>query len=156
MIKNIKRGKAAGEDRIPNECLAIIEEEKGEESLGIYNKCNEEGVFPAQWGRAKLVWLSKENKSMRPISFLPALGKILDKLINDRIGYEMEQNAIWIPERGSTIDAVENLIKEVKIAKEAGEQPLVLSLDLENTFSKAENNTTFGWTQQDQIRNGHR
>lgn len=34
---------------------------------------------------------------MRPISFLPALDKILDKLINGRIGYEMEQSAIWIP-----------------------------------------------------------
>ncbi|XP_049825041.1 histone-lysine N-methyltransferase, H3 lysine-79 specific-like [Aethina tumida] len=29
VIKNMKKGKATGEDRIPNECLEILEEEKG-------------------------------------------------------------------------------------------------------------------------------
>lgn len=37
-----------------------------------------------------------------------------------------------------TIDAIENLVNEVRAAKRAGEQALVVFLNLENAFNKVE------------------
>lgn len=124
VIKNMKRGKAGGEDQIPNACLAIIENQKGEECLRIYNRCKEEGVFPEIW---KLVGLPKEKGGLRPILLLPALGSVPDKLINNRLVYEMKSKRKWNEEQYA-----------IKIAKNAGEFTLVVFLDMENAFNKAE------------------
>lgn len=58
----------------------------------IYNKCMEEGYFPPIWKTAEVVWLPKEDGTMRPICLLPILGKILDRLLTGRIAHHMEKN----------------------------------------------------------------
>lgn len=60
----------------------------GAEMLFMYSACLGEGVFPSIWKTGKLVVLPKGNdrpltdpKAYRPITLLPILGKILERLI---------------------------------------------------------------------------
>lgn len=69
------------------------------EVLRLYNKCWENGYFPKEWKLAKLFVLYKgggkdkqESNSYRPISLLPVLGKLLERLVGARLTQHLEQN----------------------------------------------------------------
>jgi hypothetical protein len=58
----------------------------------IYNKCLKEGVFPRRWKTAKIIAIVKPRKEgsdevnkFRPISLLASGGKVLEKLLINRI-----------------------------------------------------------------------
>lgn len=60
----------------------------------MYNECLHQGIFPKQWKIAEIKVLLKsaekpatDIKSYRPISLLPVLGKVLEKLIAGRISF---------------------------------------------------------------------
>ena len=55
--------------------------------LYLYNTCISKGTFPATWKRACITQIFKEgdpskNENYRPISILPCLGKLFEKLIH--------------------------------------------------------------------------
>jgi len=58
----------------------------------VYNKCLKEGCFPKQWKKSSIVPITKPEKEENrdtlkywPISLLSVAGKVLDKLMIDRI-----------------------------------------------------------------------
>ena len=56
----------------------------------IFEACLRQGVFPKVWKRANVVPVHKKNsknlkQNYRPISLLPILGKILEKLMFDSL-----------------------------------------------------------------------
>lgn len=53
------RGKAPGPDFVLDEILTQLVRARPEMVLKMFNKCLKEGVFPRQWKRARLVFLSK-------------------------------------------------------------------------------------------------
>jgi len=53
--------------------------------MGVYGACLAREVFPRVWKEASVRWLPKKSGGHRPISLLPTLGKLLDRLVNARL-----------------------------------------------------------------------
>lgn len=92
-IKSMKNKKAPGQDLLETEIIKSAWSTLGEEIIDMYNRCLSQGVFPRQWKQAVIRILLKsedkdvtEPRSYRPISLLPVLGKILEKLVVTRLG----------------------------------------------------------------------
>jgi hypothetical protein len=62
----------------------------------MYNGCLRRGVFPTRWKRAQLVPITKPGKEnsedvskFRPISLLNTEGKVLEKVLINRINHHV-------------------------------------------------------------------
>lgn len=143
IIKLTKKNKATSDDSIPNECMEWVEEAIGEWWCELLNECLIEGKFPMIWKKANIVWVPKKAGDVRPISLLPALGKIFDRLLAGRIAHHMEsENRFSNRQFGfrngrDTTAAMENLVEIIKTNKNNGLHSLVVALDLSNAFGNA-------------------
>ncbi|CAB0037383.1 unnamed protein product, partial [Trichogramma brassicae] len=87
----IKERSASGPDGIPNSALKIAVAARPDIFLRVYTTCLETGVFPSSWKRQRLVLLPKPGKppdepsSYRPLCLLDTAGKILERIICDRL-----------------------------------------------------------------------
>lgn len=76
---------------------------------------------------------------------MPAIAKILDKIINKRMQYWLEQKEkIDTKQYGyregiSTLDAVQSLIETIRKNKTEGYHQLIVALDLKNAFNNSWN-----------------
>jgi len=66
----------------------------------VYNKCLKGGCFPKQWNKSSIVPIIKQGKEdirdaskYRPISLLKVVGKVLDKLMINRILHHVHSSA---------------------------------------------------------------
>ena len=88
--------KAPGGDGIPNEVWKCVATILPKYLTAIYNGCLKEGVFPNRWKKAKIIPIVKPGKEgsddvnkFRPISLLDSGGKVLEKLLINRINHHM-------------------------------------------------------------------
>ncbi|CAB0044540.1 unnamed protein product [Trichogramma brassicae] len=107
----IKERSAPGPDGIPNSALKIAIAARPDIFLRVYTMCLETGVFPSGWKRQRLVLLPKPGKppdepsSYRPLCMLDTAGKILERIICDRLEAFTERPrrplgaTVWLPER---------------------------------------------------------
>ncbi|XP_076274831.1 uncharacterized protein LOC143205563 [Rhynchophorus ferrugineus] len=92
---------------------------------------------------AKLCWLKKSDGGERPISLLPTLGKVLEKVLNQRLQAMAEKMELHVSrqycfrQNRSTVQAVSDLLKWINTEKEQGKQVLMVTLDLRNAFHRA-------------------
>lgn len=151
--KRMKSKKAPGPDGIPNVALKtaiLTNPDIFRTSLQI---CLDEGHFPSQWKRQMLVLLPKPGKppddpgSYRPICLLDTLGKLLERVILNRLTKFTES------ERGlsnmqfgfrsgkSTIDAIRIVVEtadEARTKKIRGNRYCaVVTVDVKNAFNSA-------------------
>lgn len=143
VVRSMKGRKAVSQEGVPTECLKHVEEVKGELWKQLLNDCLKEGIFPKIWKKANIVWLPKSDGGLRPISLLPTLGKVFDKMIARRIMHHMERtksfsdNQYGFREGRSTGQAVRKLVDLVKQQKAEKRHSLVVTLDLSNAFNSA-------------------
>lgn len=84
-----------GKDRISNEDLKHLPRKPLVLLTRIYNACLQHSYFPSAWKIARVAPIPKPGKdlsqptSYRPISLLPTLGKILERIILKRINDDM-------------------------------------------------------------------
>lgn len=89
--------KAPGPDGIPNIALKTAVQARLDMFLDVYGSCLREGIFPENWKRQRLVLLPKGKKppddpsSYRPICMLDTAGKILERLIYNRLESAVER-----------------------------------------------------------------
>ncbi|KAL7288336.1 hypothetical protein TKK_0017670 [Trichogramma kaykai] len=82
---------APGPDGVPNLALKLAIAGRPDIFLEVYTTCLETGVFPSSWKRQRLVLLPKPGKppdepsSYRPLCMLDTAGKILERIICDRL-----------------------------------------------------------------------
>lgn len=88
-------------------------------TLTIYNKCWVGGSFPQEWKRVKLKIIRKSGdrdwtltNSYRPISLLPTIGKIYERMIAARLITHLEQYAVLSDNQHGTVNAIIKL-KEI-------------------------------------------
>ena len=100
VIDEAKNNKAAGEDDIPYELIKNLGPKAKELLLHIYNRCWEGEGIPPKWRTAIIKPLLKDGKdpkqtaSYRPISLTSCLGKLLEKIIGDRLVHVLEQRGL--------------------------------------------------------------
>ncbi|CAB0040882.1 unnamed protein product, partial [Trichogramma brassicae] len=152
----IKERSAPGLDGIPNPALKIAIAARPVIFSRVYTMCLETGVFPSGWKRQRLVLLPKPGKppdepsSYRPLSMLDTAGKILERIICDRLEAFTERPG-GLSERQygfrkgrSTIDAIKDVISTARedIAgkrwyRGTKKYCVVVTLDVRNAFNSA-------------------
>ena len=99
-ISTTSSNKAAGEDKIPYDVIHHLGTKAKQFILDMYNKIWNEEPIPQKWRTANIKPLLKEGKdpkdpgSWRPISLTACLGKIMEKIIADRLTSYMESNKL--------------------------------------------------------------
>lgn len=92
----LKPGKAGGPDGVPPEATKLLAQSRPDLVLEYMNRCLREGRFPSRWKKGRLVLIPKPGKppgtpgSYRPICLLDRLGKILERLILQRLETHLE------------------------------------------------------------------
>ena len=142
--------KAPGVDGIPNEVWKGLVKIFPKYITAIYNKCLKEGVFPRRWKIAKIIPIVKPGKEgsdevskFRPISLLASGGKVLEKLLINRINHHvytrghMNENQFGFRPQKSTVDAALAIKDFVQKSIEAGDVVALASLDVQGAFGAA-------------------
>lgn len=101
------------------------------------------GHFPSTWKTANIIWIPKKDGTLRPISLLPTMGKLLDKIINKRLQFYLEKTRnidnkqYGFREGNGTVEALHNLTGIIAANKAQGLHQTIICLDLKNAFNTA-------------------
>ena len=150
-IKRLPSGKAPGPDMVPNEILRLAYKIDPMALLDMYNRCLRSGVFPRAWKVGRLVLLRKGDKpldqpsSYRPLVMLNTVGKVLERLLVNRIEEHLEglgEEGLSTQQFGfrkgkSTVDAAIALTAEADLASGHRAVCAVVGVDIRNAFNTA-------------------
>ncbi|UYV76942.1 hypothetical protein LAZ67_14002510 [Cordylochernes scorpioides] len=113
--------------------------------LKIFNRCLETGHFPAPWKLGDVILIPKKGgedflASHRPITMLPGLGKILERLILTRLSWRAERMCKAQPNQfgfrpcKSTIAALLKLKNTLSRSLDLFKSAILLSFDVKGAF----------------------
>lgn len=113
------RNSSTGPDNVHNRCLKNYTEALVKHLTKLFNQILIQGYIPNEWKKANIILLLKPKKdkqqpsSYRPISLLSCLGKLLEKIIKQRLMLELERRNIlpqhqagFRPKRSTTYNIV--------------------------------------------------
>ena len=92
-------GKATRLDKIPNRLLKIAANVVAPSLTGIFNQSLVTGIFPSDWKMAKVSPIFKNGSksdlnNYRPISVIPTVAKIFEKIIYDQLYQYLNENGL--------------------------------------------------------------
>lgn len=145
VVSNMVNKKSCGYDEVP---IGIIKENIDilAEPLSLFfNECFEENIFPEQLKIAKILPIFKKGsktdpKKYWPISLLPTLSKIFEKLLKNRLVQHLIQNNVLSSrqfgyQKGiGTTDAIDSLVDDVVKNLNDRKKVVGLFLDLSAAF----------------------
>ena len=145
IITSLKSKRSAGHDGMSTHFLKLIKNNLLIPMTAIINKSIETGIFPEVLKLAKVVPIYKaKNKedlaNHRPISLLPSMSKVFEKVIHKRLYFFMNsQNILYDSQYGfrpghSTIHAVTELVNNVLLAQDKNHSTAGVFLDLSKAF----------------------
>ncbi|GBL99063.1 putative RNA-directed DNA polymerase from transposon X-element [Araneus ventricosus] len=146
VIEYLPSGKAPGIDGIDNLLIKIIHKRFNNIFPTLFNKCLHLSCFPDSLKIGNIILFQKGGKdqrlasSYRPISLLPTIGKVLEKLMTQRLTYHLEStNSLNDRQHGfregkSVDTAINELLRNIKTARRDGKHVLVLSIDIKGAF----------------------
>ncbi len=137
---------APGHDQVMNIFLKKLPPPVKSELLDLFNNCWSSGTVPESWKQGITCPILKPGKdptllaSYRPITLLPCIGKLMERLVLCRLEYHLETNNLLPPlsfgfRRGrSTIDALHILKNDIRRALGQRQYCVVVFLDLQAAF----------------------
>jgi len=148
VIQLLPKNKAPGIDRICNTTLKALPIRAILYIALIFNAILRVQVFPKQWKLAAILMIHKPGKpendpeSYRPISLLPSLSKLWERLIANRITVIMRQSNILpdhqfgFREGHGTVEQVHRLVKHILQAFDDLEYSNAVFIDMQQAFDK--------------------
>ena len=113
----------------------------------LYNACLKHKHFPKIWKTAAAIYIPKPGRSdmmdtdsYRPISLLSNLGKILERIIKDRMEFYAEpahlnsDKQFGFRRGGSTIKALNYIVEAVDKARGSSKKCALISFDIKGAF----------------------
>ncbi|KAG8179219.1 hypothetical protein JTE90_004047 [Oedothorax gibbosus] len=146
VVKSLAHRKAPGFDGISMELIRAIHCHEPKLLCILFNACKRWTFFPQSWKNAKLVLLLKNGKdrestkAYRPICLLPALGKVLEKLLTQRVYYHLNSKGLLHPNQygfrpGKSCDiAAHKLMGEIRAKTNKRTKVCIVSLDIAGAF----------------------
>lgn len=145
LILNLKSVCSVGWDSIPNYLLKENRQLLVPVLTYIFNRCLQEGTFPKVLKKSVIIPIYKNGHknnvtNYRPISILPSLSKILERIINSRIIKYLEANDLLSENQfgfrtgKSTSDAVHELVDHLVRNIDAGKKTVGIFVDLAKAF----------------------
>lgn len=146
LIKLSNKNKAPGEDQVTNKILKNLPQKSLLQLYYIINSCLKIQYYPNVWKNAIIIPFKKPNKNhshpvnYRPISLLPTMGKILEKVVLEKLkSHEKTYNTI-IPEQfgfrpnHSTIHQLSRITDKITTNYNINKCTTLLTLDIEKAF----------------------
>ena len=145
LVDKIKPKTSTGFDGISNWLLKKLISVIKHPLCCIFNKSLESGIYPNLMKLAKVVPLHKSGSkniadNYRPISLLPVISKILERIVYNRTVVHLDANNIVFPrqfgfrKKHSTVDAVTNLAGEILKSFDENLMVLGVFIDLKKAF----------------------
>ena len=145
MLNSLLTGKATGLDNISAKLLKVASPVIAESLCVIFNKSVETGIFPTEWKKAKVFPVHKKDdksdpNNYRPISVLPTIAKLLERLIYDQLyDYLTRNNLLTKHQSGfrslhSTVTALLDATNEWYFIIDQGRTNAVVFIDLAKAF----------------------
>lgn len=147
-VHSLKKNKSPGKDAITNEMIQHLGPKARMVFLKILNKSWMEGITPQTWKEAIMVPIHKKGKgkldphNYRPISLLSCAGKVMEKMVNNRLLWHLESKGLLTPDQAgfrqhrSTEDQVSYIAQEIEDAFQEKQQLVAVWVDLEKAFDK--------------------
>ena len=126
---------APGADHMLYTMIANLPDKGKRYLLKVYNHSLREGIVPAEWKIAKIIPIPKKDHSFRPISLLPCISKVLDKIILNRLLYAadpVKNSALGFRKGVGTMDAITNLAHQ--LSKSRRNCVGAIFIDIEKAF----------------------
>ena len=146
-LKDMTRGKAAGEDGITVDLIKDGGDIMLEKLAALYTQCLTTSSVPESWKNANIILIHKkgdvkELKNYRPISLLSVLYKIFTKIISNRIratlDFSQPREQAGFRKGYSTMDHI-HVINQVIEKSAEYNQPLYMAfIDYEKAFDSVE------------------
>lgn len=145
IIDSLRTGKAPGYDGLTTLFVKKHKSPLSKAILYLFNMALHHGKFPQNLKIAKVIPIDKggtknDPSNYRPISLLPTIGKILEKLIHARLQryYEQHQfinkNQYGFRTKCSTTIAATELVNQLQLAVDKGKMPTTIFLDVSKAF----------------------
>lgn len=142
-LKKLDPQKGAGLDNIPNIFLIECANTLSQPLHKIYNKSLRDGIFPNIWKQARVTPIHKKGDvanacNYRPVSILPALGKVLESIVQQRIYWHIkefihsEQHG-FLPKK-STASNLIGFVNDIAEALDSGEEVHAVYTDFSKAF----------------------
>ena len=149
IIRSLNQDKAHGWDDILVRMIRLCNRELVFPLKLIFENCLRQGVFPEKWKNANVVPFHEKNEknlkeNYRPISLLPILSKILEKLIFDMLYQHLESNSLLNPNQSgfrpgdSTVNQLLSIVNSISQAVDSNPPLDVRSvyLDISKAFDR--------------------
>ena len=145
VIKSLKRGKSSGPDGIPNEIFIESTQATRETHRNIMNDILHTIQIPEQWKEVDLKRLYKGKgakgkcSNERGITLASNVGKFFERLVNNRIGPQVEMTDAQAggTKGRATVDHILVLKELAHIAKKDKKQLILVYLDVTKAYDKA-------------------
>lgn len=151
IISNIKSN-ARGTDEIDIKMLLYISPYLTSHITYIVNKCLESSTFPKAWKNSNVIPVPKvanpeEYAQFRPISILPTISKILERIVHNQVSEYVKTNNIlpstqsgFRPNHG-TSTALLHVTDDIYRACDSGRGTVLVLLDYSKAFDTLDHNT---------------
>ena len=145
IINKLKNKKSRGADNISNQLLKTIKQELCKPLTIIINQMIETGVYPDKFKISKITSIYKKNErtniaNYRPISLLPTLSKIFERVIHTQLYTYFDENKLLSEqqygfcEKHSTELAAVKLVDYINHEMDIGNTPEAIFIDLSKAF----------------------
>lgn len=145
VINSLKSSSSCGWDGITSRTLKMLQLTLSYPIALICNCCFDQGVFPNSLKKSIVIPIFKsgeksEASNYRPISLLPSLAKVIEKLLNSRLKSYLEKygilsfNQYGFRNKRSTTDAINKLLTFVTENLDRGDRCTGIFLDLKKAF----------------------
>jgi len=123
--------------------------------LGLYNGSWKEGIVPKEWKEGKIILLPKLGRALeflrnwRPICLLSCLIKLFESMINGRLLWWLERQALLADEQNgfrwkrSTQDCLHNLSARIRVCLEKEKSVGILHMDISAAYDSVDTGLLF-------------
>ena len=144
-IKSIREDCSTGDDNLPSKYLKLVIEDITSPICHIINECIKRNIFPNQWKISRISPIPKISKPLelndyRPISILPVLSKVYERIILSQIVTYIESHHLLSEKQSgfrkghSTITTALKLRDDILKAMNKGEIMLSVMADYSKAF----------------------